>query len=101
MSSDPMDGVRRKVALQVAALRAAPRLSAHDLHTRMNAIRQLASDHGLVALEGLARSSAQRALLPGHHVAMRSCLEHIDEALDSRSATDCTSILAAVAVRLH
>jgi hypothetical protein len=41
------------------------------------------------------------ALLPGHRVALTSCLEHVDEALDSRSETDCNTILAAVAVRLH
>jgi hypothetical protein len=61
----------------------------------------MAAEHGMVALEWLARKSAQRALLPGHRVAMRSCLEHIDEAIDSRSTNDCTAILAALAVRLH
>jgi hypothetical protein len=40
-------------------------------------------------------------LLPGHRVAVRSCLEHVDEALDSHSPADCTTILAALAVRLH
>jgi hypothetical protein len=30
-----------------------------------------------------------------------SCLEHVDEALDSRSDTDFATILAALAVRLH
>ena len=43
-------------------------------------IRQMAAEHGMVALEGLARCSAQRALLPGCRVAMQSCLEHLDEA---------------------
>ena len=43
---------------------------------------ELAAAHGLAALESLARSSAQRALLPGHRIAMQSCLEHVDEALD-------------------
>jgi hypothetical protein len=67
----------------------------------MDAIRQLAAAHGLAALEGLARSTAQRALLPGHRVAMQCCLEHVDEALQSISDSDCTTILAACAVRLH
>jgi hypothetical protein len=67
----------------------------------MDAIRQMAAEHGMVALEGLARCTAQIALLPGHRTAMRSCLEHIEEALDSRSSNDCTKILAALAVRLH
>ncbi len=65
------------------------------------AIRRLAAEHGMVAMEGLARCSAQRALMPGHRVAMQSCLEHVDEAIDSHSPADCTTILAALAVRLH
>jgi hypothetical protein len=32
---------------------------------------------------------------------MQSCLEHVEEALDSHSDSDCTAILAALAVRLH
>ena len=67
----------------------------------MDAIRQLAAINGLAALEGLARHSAQLALLPGHRVAMHACLEHVDEAIDSHSTSDRTTILAALAVRLH
>jgi hypothetical protein len=52
-------------------------------------------------MEGLARCSAQLALLPGHRVALRSCLDHADDALGSRAPSDCTAILAALAVRLH
>jgi hypothetical protein len=102
MATDPLANVRAQVGLRVAEIRdAGPRLSPLDLHARMDAIRQLASAHGLAALEGLARCSAQLALLPGHRVAMQSCLEHVDEALDSHSPADCTAILAALAVRLH
>jgi hypothetical protein len=91
-----------QVGLRVAEIRdAGPRLSPLDLYARMEAIRQLAADHGLAALEGLARCSAQLALLPGHRVAMRSCLEHVEEALDSRSMSDTSTILAALAVRLR
>jgi hypothetical protein len=32
---------------------------------------------------------------------LQSCLEHVDEALDSVSPRDTTTILAALAVRLH
>jgi hypothetical protein len=67
----------------------------------MDAIRHLAAMNGLAALEGLARHSAQLALLPGCRVAMQSCLEHVGEAIDSNSASDRTTILAALAVRLH
>src|SRR5690348_10613920 len=102
MASDPLANVRLSVGARIAEIRSAgPRLSPLDLHARMDAIRQIAAENGLAALEGLARCSAQLALLPGHRVAMHSCLEHVDEALDSRSDGDCNTILAALAVRLH
>jgi hypothetical protein len=102
MATDPLAKVRTEIGLRVAEIRnAGPRLSPLDLHARMDAIRQLAAVNGFAALEGLARSTAQRALLPGHRVAMQSCLEHVEEALDSHSDSDCTAILAALAVRLH
>ncbi|HEU5285284.1 MAG TPA: hypothetical protein VFU20_02095 [Sphingomicrobium sp.] len=102
MASDPLALVRGQIGLRIAEIQdRGPRLSPLDLYARMDAIRQLAAEHGMVALEGLARCSAQRALLPGHRIAMQSCLEHVDEALDSHSPADCTTILAALAVRLH
>jgi hypothetical protein len=102
MATDPLAKVRNEVGLRIAEIRqAGPRLSPLDLHQKMDAIRQLAAINGLAALEGLARHSAQLALLPGHRVSMQSCLEHVDEALDSRSVTDCNAILAALAIRLH
>jgi hypothetical protein len=102
MATDPLAKVRTEIGLRVAEIRnAGPRISPLDLHARMDAIRQLAAVNGFGALEGLARRAAQRALLPGHRVAMQSCLEHVEEALDSHSDSDCTAILAALAVRLH
>jgi hypothetical protein len=102
MATDPLATVRHQVASRVAEIRErGPRLSPLDLHARMDAIRQIAVQNGLATLETLARCSAQLALLPGHRVAVQSCLEHLEEALDSRSERDCTTILAAVAVRLH
>ncbi len=102
MATDPLAHVRMQVGLRVAEIRdAGPRLSPLDLHSKMDAIRQLAVEHGLGALEALARCSAQRALLPGHRVTMQSCLEHVTEALDSSSERDRIAILAAVAVRLN
>lgn len=99
---DPLAKVRTEVGLRIAEIRGAGlRLSPLDLHARMDAIRQLAAINGLAALEGLARHSAQLALLPGCRIAMQSCLEHVEEALDSRSDRDRTAILAAVALRLH
>jgi hypothetical protein len=102
VASDPLANVRHQVSLRVAEMRdAGRRLSPLDLHARMDAIRQLAAAHGLAALESLAHCSAQLALLPGHRVAMSSCLEHVEEAFDCRSDRDCTAMLAALAVRLH
>ena len=102
MATDPLAKVRTQVGLRITEMReSGTRLSQLDLHQKMDAIRQLAATHGLAALEGLARCSAQLALLPGHRVAMSSCLEHVDDALDSRSEADCNTILAALAVRLH
>ncbi len=102
MTADPLATVRSKVGRKIAEIReAGPRLSPLDLHERMDAIRELAAAHGLTALETLARCSAQFALLPGHRIALHSCLEHVDEALESRSESDCGTILAALAVRLH
>ena len=102
MATDPLARIRTQVGLRVAEIRdAGPRLSPMALHAKMDAIRQLAAENGLAALESLARRTAQLALLPGHRVSMKSCLEHVEEALDCRSDRDCTAMLAALAVRLH
>ena len=102
MATDPLANVRLQVATRVAEIRnAGPRLSPIDLYAKMDAIRQLAVANGLATLEGLARCSAQLALLPGHRIAVQSCLEHVEEAIDSRSEGDCSTILAALALRLH
>ncbi len=102
MAADPLANVRAQVSLRIAEIRdAGPRVSPLELYSKMDAIRQLAVANGLAALEGLARCSAQLALLPGHRIAVRSCIEHVDATIDSRSETDCSTILAALAVRLH
>jgi hypothetical protein len=94
--------VRLQVATRVAEIRdGGPHLSPLDLYAKMDAIRQLAVANGLATLERLARCSAQLALLPGHRIAVQSCLEHVEDAIDSRSEADCGTILAALAVRLH
>lgn len=102
MATDPLAKVRNEIGLRVAEIReSAARLSPLDLYARMDAIRHLAALNGLTTLEGLARHSTQLALLPGHRLAVQTCLEHVDEALDSASETDCATILAALAIRLH
>ncbi|MEO6361438.1 MAG: hypothetical protein ABIO43_12835 [Sphingomicrobium sp.] len=102
MAGDSLSAARAHIARRVAEVRERGlRLSPLDLHVRMDEIRQIAVANGMSNLAELAHCSAQLALLPGHRVAVRSCLEHVDEAMHSRTPADCTAILAALAVRLH
>ncbi|MEO5972489.1 MAG: hypothetical protein ABIP91_03900 [Sphingomicrobium sp.] len=102
MARDALEPVRNQLAVRIADIhQRAERLSPLDIHARMDAIREIAAVHGMIALEGLAHCSAQLALLPGHRIATQCCLEHIDEALESDSPADRTAILAALAIRLH
>ncbi len=102
MAGDKLGPVRDQIGERVAEFNSrATRLSPLDIHARMDAIRQIASDNGLDALEALMHRSAQLALLPGHRVATQCCLEHLDEAMQSHSAGERTAILAALALRLH
>ena len=102
MATDALNIVRTRIGERIAEIEARiPSLRPADIYARMDAIRRLAAEHGLVALEGLADCSAHRAMMPGCRVATQSCLEHMDEALMSNSPGDRTTILAAIAVRLH
>ena len=99
---ESLDLIRRELTSRIGDIhQRAERLSPLDIHARMDAIRDLAAKNGMAALEGLARHSAQLALLPGCRIAMQHCLSHMDEALESRSPSDGQAILAAVAVRMH
>jgi len=78
------------------------RLKPIDICAKMEAIRALAAEHGMAALEGLADYGAHHALMPGHVAATRACLEHMGEAIVSDGgAHDRESILAALAIRIH
>ena len=102
MPEETLEPVRGQIGERLAEITSrAARLSPLDIHARMDAIRQIAADNGLDALEGLMHRSAQLALLPGHRVATQCCLEHLDEALASNSSSDRTTILAALALRLQ
>ena len=99
---DKLGPVRDQIGERLADFaNRADRLSPLDIHSRMDSIRQIAATNGLDALEALMHRSAQLALLPGHRIATRCCLEHVEEAIDSRSLSDSAAILAAVALRLH
>ncbi|MEO6433009.1 MAG: hypothetical protein ABIO29_03395 [Sphingomicrobium sp.] len=102
MSGTDLSLTRRQIDEQIAEVRSnMPRLSPIDLHVRMDAIRALACECGVPALESLARTTSQLALLPGHRVAMTCALEHVEEAFACRSEQDTTAMLAALALRLH
>jgi len=102
MAGDKLGPVRDQIGERLAEFsNRAARLSPLDIHARMDDIRQIAAANGLGALEALMHRTSQLALLPGHRMAMQSCLERVEDALDSRSKADCTAILAALAIRLH
>lgn len=102
MAADNIEPVHSEIGQRLAEMHSrADRLSPLDIYARMDAIRQAAAANGLDALEGLMHRSAQLALLPGHRVATQCCLEHTQEALQSRSSSDRTTILAALALRLR
>ena len=102
MGSDSIKLVRGQLGERIAELQSRiPSLKPKDIAARMDAIRAMAADHGMAALEGLADWSAHHAMMPGCRAATASSLEHMDAALDSESAGDRETILAALAVRLH
>jgi hypothetical protein len=99
---ESLSTVRTRIGLQIAEIeRRAAKLKPVDICARMAAIRSVAAEHGLLALEGLADYGAHHALMPGHREATRACLGHMDEALHSDRAQDREAILAALALRLH
>ena len=100
---DSLNIVRLRLGESIAEMEdRVARLKPVDICAKMEAIRNMAAEHGLAALEGLADYGAHHALMPGHVAATRACLEHMDEALLSENAAhDRESILAALAVRLH
>ena len=99
---DSLNIVRARIGERISEIEErVARLKPVDICAKMEAIRAMAADHGLAALEGLADYAAHHALMPGHVAATRACLEHMDEALMSDGANDRESILAALAIRLH
>ena len=101
-TSDSLNVARSMICERIAEIEARmPRLAPRTISKKMDAIRSLAAEHGLAALEGLADYAAHHAMMPGHAVATRACLEHMDEALGSDHQRDRETILAALAVRLH
>ena len=101
-TSDSLHTARTILCERIAELEARmPRLAPKTISAKMDAIRCMAAEHGLAALEGLADYAAHHALMPGHRQATRACLDHMGEALASNAPRDRETILAALAVRLH
>ncbi|QIK97030.1 hypothetical protein G7076_11900 [Sphingomonas sp. HDW15A] len=105
MTDDALRTARTMIRERIAELEARiPRLAPRLISKKMDAIRGMAAEHGLAALEGLADYGAHHALMPGYRQSIRACLEHMDEALlasPTSAAHDREAILAALAVRLH
>ncbi|MDQ3144687.1 MAG: hypothetical protein M3Q57_07410 [Pseudomonadota bacterium] len=101
-SPESLQIVRSRIGERIAEIeQRASRLRPVDICAKMAAIRAMAAEHGLAALEGLADYGEHHAMLPGHREATRACLSHMDEALISERPSDREAILAALAVRLH
>jgi hypothetical protein len=102
-ANDALTIIRGRIGERIAEMEERiARLKPADIRARMEAIRGLAAEHGLAALEGLADFGAHHAMMPGFTQATRACLEHMDEALVSQDgAHDRESILAALAIRLR
>ena len=99
---DSLQIVRARIGERIAEIETrVTRLKPIDICAKMDAIRAMAAEHGLAALEGLADYGAHHAMMPGYAQATRACLEHMEEALTSEGAGDRESILAALAIRLH
>ena len=100
---DSLNIVRSRIGARIAEIEdRVARLKPVDICAKMEAIRALAAEHGMAALEGLADYGAHHALMPGHVAATRACLEHMGEAMISDGGVqDRESILAALAIRLH
>ncbi len=100
---DSIDLIRHRISECIADIEARmPRLAPRAICRQMDAIRAMAAEHGLAALEGLADYGAHHAMLPGRVQATRACLARMDDALTSGNpANDRESILALLAVRLH
>jgi len=63
---DSLEELRNDLKARIADIHhRVERLSPLDIHARLDAVRDAADRAGLCAAEGLARHSAQLALLPG------------------------------------
>ena len=102
MTDDTLRYARQLIGERINEIEALmPRLAPSAIRDRMDAIRAMAVEHGLVALEGLADYGAHHALMPGHGQATRCCLDHMTAALASERRADRESILASVALRIR
>ena len=102
MATESLNIVRTRIGERIADIEARmPRLAPRAIRERMDAIRMMAIEHGLLALEGVADYGAHHAMMPGCRAATRACLDHMQAAMDGRTAADREAVLASLALRLH
>ena len=102
MAMDSINIVRGQLGERIAELQQkVVSLKPVDIAARMEAIRAMAAQHGLAALEGLADWASHHAMMPGCRTATCSSLEHMQAALDSESPIDRQTVLAALALRMR
>ena len=102
MAMDSINIVRGQLGERIAELQQkVVSLNPADIAARMEAIRTMAAQHGLAALEGLADWATHHAMMPGCRTATSSSLEHMHAALDSDSPIDRQTVLAALALRMR
>ena len=94
--------IRSRIGARISEIESGiDRMRPQAIRKRMDAIRVLAAEYGLGALEGLADYGAHHAMMPGQRAATRECLSHMEEALTSKdTAHDREAILAAIAMRI-
>ena len=74
-ASDSLNTALSILCERIAELEARmPRLAPRTISKKMDAIRSMAAEHGMAALEGLADYAAHHAMMPGHRQATRACL---------------------------
>lgn len=102
-SIDSLNIVRTRIGERISEIEERmARLKPIDIAAKMEAIRAMAAEHGMTALEGLADYGAHHAMMPGHRAATSACLSYMNEALDSSDpAHDREALLAVLANRIH
>ena len=102
MPAQSLKAVRNRIARRLEQMeREMPGLKPEEICAAMEAIRQSAAQHGLMAMEGLADWAAHHAMMPGYRGAVSESMTHWHEALEAEDANSRESILASLALRFR